>query len=92
MFYKSSRYAAVDDCQYSMEGRIVAFKAIRIIPEVQAIDVHIVEEGERIDQIAYQHLRDCERFWKICDLNQSLWPPDLAAIPGSTILIPSPEV
>ena len=32
---------------------------------------------ERLDHIAWQHYRDPERYWRICDANRALWPDDL---------------
>jgi hypothetical protein len=92
MFYKTSRYTAVKDCRCSVEGRSVQYKAIRIIPVIRPGSVHTVQEGDRIDQIAFTYLRDPERYWKICDLNNTMWPPDLTAKPGMVISIPYPEV
>ena len=34
-------------------------------------------DDERLDHIAWQHYRDAERFWRICDANRALWPDDL---------------
>jgi len=52
---------------------------------------HIVSQGERLDYIAHRFYRDPERFWRICDANRVMWPDDLVAEPGRTILIPLSE-
>jgi hypothetical protein len=52
---------------------------------------HIVSQGERLEHIAYRYFRDSERFWRICDANRALWPDDLVAEAGQTILIPPYE-
>lgn len=92
MFYRSSRYRAVEDCKLVVEGRQVSYKAIRIIPDGRSLLMHTVEDGDRVDRIAFRYLRDPESFWKICDLNGALWPPELTAVPGRRIRIPPSEV
>jgi hypothetical protein len=78
MFFKGSRYekvpiAAIADAT----GRIVRYTTTRFIPDTPAVVGHRVMNGERLDHIAWEHYRDAERFWLICDGNYALWPPDL---------------
>ena len=51
---------------------------------------HRVMNGERLDHIAWQHFRDAERFWRICDANRGLWPDDLLA-EAAILRIPASE-
>ncbi len=92
MFFKGSRYANVTTLEITDgTGRTVQYKATRFIPETQARLTHKVQGGERLDHVAHRYFRDPERFWRICDVNQTMWPDDLMREPGKRILIPSSE-
>jgi hypothetical protein len=92
MFFKGSRYANVGTDEITAaNGRVIPYKKVRFIPETKAQMGHIVGQGERLDHIAQRYYRDPERFWRICDANRTLWPEDLTANAGHTILIPSVE-
>jgi nucleoid-associated protein YgaU len=89
MFFKGSRYEKVDDEELTdSKGREIRYKKIRFIPETKPQKAHIVGQGERLDHIAYRHYRDPERFWRICDANDAMWPDDLLEV-GDTLLIPA---
>ncbi|MFO0952900.1 MAG: hypothetical protein U0835_17470 [Isosphaeraceae bacterium] len=92
MFFKGSRYANVETLRTTgPDGREVAYKAVRIIPDTPASLVHTVEHGERLDHVAHRYYRDPERFWRVCDANRVLWPDDLVNPPGRPILVPPSE-
>ena len=50
-----------------------------------------MNQGERLDHIAQRVYQDPEIFWRICDANLALWPPDLVAEPGRIIKVPPAE-
>lgn len=78
MFFKGSRYERVSESTFTdTTGRVIRYKTTRFIADTQAIVGHRVLNGERLDHIAWQHFRDAERFWRICDANRALWPDDL---------------
>ena len=52
---------------------------------------HRVQGGERPDHIAHRYFRDSQRFWRLCDANETLWPDELVSEPGRKIRIPSTE-
>ena len=60
-----------------MRSRDLPSRSTRFIPATPALEGHLVVQGERLDHIAWQHYRDAERFWRICDANRALWPDDL---------------
>lgn len=92
MFFKGSRYANVGQHEITnSRGRVIRYKKIRFIPETRAQMAHVVVQGERLDHIAHHYFRDSERFWRICDANRAVWPDDLVAEAGRTILIPPSE-
>ena len=89
MFVKGSRYEAVEDSELTDDqGRILCYKKVRFIPETDAQFTHLLTQGERLDHLAYRYYRDPERFWRICDANEAMWPDDLVTEAGIRILIP----
>lgn len=91
MFFKGSRYEGVPTQQHTTaEGRIIRFKAVRVLPEPIGIAKHVVDDGERLDHIAFTHYRDPERFWRLCDGNCVVTPESLAR-PGDVIDVPPGE-
>jgi hypothetical protein len=78
MFFKGSRYEKIPDAKISdSTGREIPYKTTRFIVDPVAVIGHRVMSNERLDHIAWQHFRDAERFWRICDANRALWPDDL---------------
>ncbi len=78
MFFKGSRYEKVPEAKITdASGREIRYKTTRFISDPLALVGHRVLNGERLDQIAWQHFRDAERFWRICDANRAMRPDDL---------------
>ncbi len=91
MFFKGSRYEKVPTRETKdASGRTVRYKATRFIPDTPPLVGHRVTADERLDHIAWQHFRNAERFWRICDANRALWPDDLLE-EGAIVRIPSSE-
>jgi hypothetical protein len=92
VFFRGSRYEGVETNEFvDGNGRVIHHLKIRFIPETNAQLGHLVRQDERLDHIAHRYYRDPERFWRICDANRTMWPDDLTARPGRTILIPPSE-
>lgn len=92
MFFKGSRYENVETNSIKDDkGREIKYKKVRFTPKTEALRGHMVVQGDRLDNLAYQFFNDPERFWKICDANLAMWPDDLLAEIGRIILIPSNE-
>lgn len=78
MFFKGSRYEKVPTREIAdASGRLVRYKGTRFIRETDTMNGHRVVADERLDHIAWQHYRDAERFWRICDANRASWPSDI---------------
>lgn len=91
-FFKGSRYEHVGELELTdASGRVVRCKRTRFIPPTPARLAHLVADHDRIDLLAFRYLRDSERFWRICDANRALWPPDLLDETGRPIGIPGAE-
>ena len=89
MFFKGSRYAGVGEHEITdSRGRTLRYKKVRFIEPTLEQTRHGVRQGERLDHIAHRYYRDAERFWRICDANVAMWPPDLVSEPGRSIIIP----
>lgn len=92
MFFTGSRYEHVaTDSITNAEGRVLKFKKVRFIPDAPATAAVVVNQGERLDHIAQRVYQDPEIFWRLCDANLALWPPDLAAEPGRILKVPPAE-
>lgn len=89
MFFKGSRYEKVETASLVDERkRELKYKKVRIIPETKPRYGYAVAAGDRLDNIAFEVFRDPERFWRICDANRTMWPPELTDQPGRVIGIP----
>lgn len=89
MFFRGSRYEHVETKEHvADDGRVIRFKALRHLPDTPGLTGHVVDDGERIDHVAFQELGDPERFWRIADANVVVDPRDLVAEPGRVIDIP----
>jgi hypothetical protein len=92
VFFAGSRYATVAVAEIGDgNGRPVQYKRVRLIPPVRALQVHVVNGGERLDVLAYAFFRDPERFWRVCDVNRAMRPDDLVAETGRQILVPAAD-
>jgi hypothetical protein len=91
MFFKGSRYEKVDTNQITdSAGRSVVYKKIRFIPPTVGLVGYTVGQGDRFDQVAWRSFRDSQRFWRICDASDAMWPDDLLQV-GEVLEIPPSE-
>lgn len=89
MFFRGSRYSTVPDAIFTdRAGREIVYKLLRPIPLPAAHQGHTVLQGERLDQIAFQHYGDPEQFWRIADANLALHPDELTAEVARVLGIP----
>jgi len=93
-FPPSSRYADVEIAKLELpDGRIVAYVRRRFIPPPERfapLRDHVVQAGQRLDQIAAIHLGDPEQAWRIADANGAMAPDDLTEQPGRRLRITLP--
>ena len=76
------------------DGIRIPYLGRRIIPlpdRFATMELHVVQQRERPDHVAHQHLGDAEQWWRLCDANTSLRPEELTAVPGTSIRITLPE-
>jgi len=94
-FPPTSRYFGIETTTRVMpNGRMVRYLRRRFLPQpdrFSTIEEHVVEEGERLDNIAAKHLGDPEAFWRIADANRAMHPAELTARVGRRLRITLPE-
>ena len=91
----NSRYYALETAEHlTADGRTVVHLRRRFVPAPERfalLQEHVVTEGQRLDQISYQHTGDPEQFWRICDANGAIRPDELTETVGRRLRITLPE-
>lgn len=94
MFSETSRYARIATATYiDAAGRPIVYVRRRFLPPIDAaapLAEHLVQQDDRLDNLADRYLDDPELFWQICDANYDLDPGMLLAEIGRRIRIPLP--
>jgi hypothetical protein len=94
MFDASSRYAKIAvETMTEADGTVVAYIKRRFLPQgamMQTLQQVGTLAGDRIDNLSAKSLGDPEQFWRICDANDAMYPPDLTYYPGTVLTIPVP--
>lgn len=86
MFFRGSRYEPVPTTTLTRaDGVEIAYKRIRFIVREAPQVAHVVEEGERLDQIAWVVYQDPESWWRIADANADLDPQALTDTAGRVL-------
>ena len=96
MFEPTSRYYHVETVSRTQpDGRAVAYKRRRFLPRGDTLAMLAelsVGQGERLDVLTARALGDPEQYWRICDANNAMYPPDLVAEPGQRVRVPVPGI
>lgn len=95
MFDPTSRYHNLETAQLTGEdGRAIAYVRRRFLPRGTNMTLLVevrVAQGERLDLITARTLGDPEHFWRVCDANDAMNPPELVSEPGRPLRVPVPE-
>jgi hypothetical protein len=76
MFAPLSRYRKLPDVVTTdAKGRILASKALRRLPSVSGTFQHTIEDGDRLDHVAYKYYRQPTKWWRISDANPAFLSP-----------------
>lgn len=80
MFAPDSRYATAGTYQVSLaDGSVVTVTRIPRRDAGRVLGWHRRADGERLDVIAYQYLKNATQAWVLCDANDAMSPDSLAA-------------
>lgn len=95
LFPPTSRYHGIAAAQLTLpDGTVIAFLRRRFVPPPENFALlfeHVVAVGDRLDNLAAQHLGDPLQYWRICDANRAIRPGDLTAEIGRRLRITQPE-
>ncbi len=95
LFSPTSRYYGVaTETLETAGGRTIIYVQRRFLPSPEnfaLLQVHVVTQGERLDNIAAQYLGDPEQFWRICDANRAMRPDELTETIGRQLRITLPQ-
>ena len=94
-FPENSRYHGIGVATYQPPGGepVVHLKR-RFVPDAGGYVVireHTVSEGDRVDNLAAQHLGDPQLYWRLCDANTVMHPEQLTERVGDRVAITLPE-
>ena len=76
MFSSFSRYRKLPDVVTTdAKGRTLASKALRLLPSVSGAFQHTVEDGDRLDHVAFKYYQQPTKWWRINDANPEFFSP-----------------
>ncbi len=94
-FSPDSRYHGLDTAQWVRpDGELVTYVRRRFVSQPEnfaTLREHLVESGDRVDNLAANYLGDPQQYWRICDGNRVLRPEELTETVGRRIRITLPE-
>jgi hypothetical protein len=95
VFPPTSRYYLVETAVWeSPDGVETRFLRRRFCPQPERLALlqeHLVELGDRLDNVTARYLEDPEQFWRVADANRALRPEKLVEHPGRLLRITLPE-
>jgi hypothetical protein len=93
-FPATSRYSGIaTNTLTTADGKSIVYLLRRFLPSPDSfalLQLHVVTQGERLDNIAAQYLGDPEAFWRIADANGAMRPEELTETVGRTLRITLP--
>jgi hypothetical protein len=94
-FSFTSRYYSIETAKLeNAEGKTFVYLRRRFIPPPERfalLQEHMVQQGERLDNITAIYLGDPEQFWRVCDANRAMRPDELTETIGRKLRITLPE-
>jgi hypothetical protein len=94
-FPPTSRYYGIETARLkTSDGQAVVYLRRRFLPSPDRfalLQLHVVIQGERLDNIAAEYMDDPEAFWRIADANAAMRPEELTETIGRKLRITLPE-
>ena len=94
-FLPTSRYYGLGKATLvTPSGQTVLYLLRRFVPspdEFALLQLHVVTQNERLDNITAKYLGDPEQFWRVCDANAAMRPDDLTRTVGFQLRITLPQ-
>jgi len=76
MFSSNSRYYKLKNvAKQDSLGRINSSKELRLIPKTRGNYQHIIEDTDRLDNLAFKYYKKPGHWWRICDANPGYLSP-----------------
>jgi hypothetical protein len=76
VFSKISRYRKLPNVTaIDAQGRLLASKELRLLPQVTGTFRHTVDSGDRLDQLGYKYYSQPLQWWNIADANPKFLSP-----------------
>ena len=95
MFPPTSRYYYVGTAtRESPDGKTTVYLRRRFCPQPERLALlqeHVVELGDRLDNVTARYLEDPEQFWRVADANRAMRPEELVERVGRRLRITLPE-
>ncbi|MDH4188086.1 MAG: LysM domain-containing protein [Nitrospira sp.] len=95
LFPPTSRYHNIETTTViQADGTELIYLKRRVVPSPDRfalLQEHVVTQGERLDNITARYLGDPLQFWRICDANNAMNPPELTVEIGRRLRITMPE-
>jgi len=93
-FPPTSRYFGIDTATMTTaDGKTSVYLRRRFLPSPDSfalLQLHVVTQGERLDNIAAQYIGDPEAFWRVADANGAMRPEELTETVGRSLRITLP--
>ena len=95
LFPPTSRYSGIATATLeSADGQVTIYVRRRFLPPAERFSLlqeHVVNEGDRLDNITARYFGDSEQFWRVCDANNAMRPDELTETIGRRLRITLPE-
>jgi hypothetical protein len=95
LFPLTSRYYGLPTATLQADdGTTVIYLTRRFIPSADQfalLQIHVVTQDERLDNIANKYLGDPTAFWRLCDANNAMRPEELTETVGRQLRITLPQ-
>ena len=94
VFPPTSRYHDIETATLVVGGDVeIPYLRRRFLPSPDrftTIQEHVVTQGDRLDNVTARYLGDPQQFWRVCDANNAMNPPELMVL-GRRLRITMPE-